>query len=132
VKIYNRALTSDEVAAIYAAGSSGNCKPEVFVQDISPYAERKRGGNYKIGSTFTILDTRSLPMSDATVWITVALPEGGFFTAAVTTDSDGIANYSIYSATHHTYVFKVDRVNKLGRQYSRASNVETTDEITIP
>jgi Concanavalin A-like lectin/glucanases superfamily len=31
LKIYNRALTSSEVAAIYAAGSSRNCKPVAFV-----------------------------------------------------------------------------------------------------
>ena len=29
LKVYNRALSSSEVAAIYAAGSNGNCKPVV-------------------------------------------------------------------------------------------------------
>ena len=132
LKIYNRALSSSEVAAIYAAGSSGNCKPVVFVQDISPYAVPKPRGVYKVGTTITIVDARGHAMSQAIVRVTVRLPEGGTFSDTVTTCSNGNADYSIFSSTHGTYGFKVELVRKLGREYSRESNVETNDEITIP
>ena len=82
LKVYNRALSSSEVAAIYAAGSSGNCKPVVFVQDISPYAIPKTGGVYKVGTTIQIVDALGKSMSEATVRVTVTLPEGGSFSDA--------------------------------------------------
>ena len=132
MKVYNRALSSSEVAAIYAAGSSGNCKPVVFVQDISPYAVPKTGGVYKVGTTIGIIDALGHSMPGAIVRVTVVLPDGGSFSDTVTTDSDGNADYSIFSSTYGTYVFKVELVRKLGRTYSRQSNVETKDEITIP
>ena len=104
----------------------------VFVQDISPYAIPKTGGMYKVGTTIQIVDALNHSISQAAVRVTVALPEGGSFSDAVTTDSNGNADYSIFSATYGTYVFKVDLVRKLGRPYRRQSNVETRDEITIP
>ena len=70
-------------------------------------------------------------MSEATVRVTVTLPDGGSISDAVTTDSVGNADYSIFSSTHGTYVFKVNRVTKLGRQYGRRRNVETRAQITI-
>ncbi len=87
---------------------------------------------YKVGTTIQILDALAHSMSDATVRVTVRLPDGGSFSDAVTTDSDGNADYSIFSSTHGTYVFRVELVRKPGRQYGRQSNVETRDEITIP
>jgi hypothetical protein len=132
LKVYNRALSSSEVAAIYAAGSSGNCKPVVFVQDISPYAVPKTGGVYKVGTTLKIVDALGHSMSRAGIRLTVTLPEGGSFTDKVTTGSDGNADFSIFSSTLGTYVFEVERVTKLGRNYSAASNIETQDQITIP
>lgn len=132
LKVYNRALTASEVAAIYEAGSSGNCKPEVFVQDISPYAIPKTGGNYKIGTTIQIVDTVGHAISDAIVRVTVALPGGETLSDTVTTDSGGSADYSIFSSAQGRYVFKVKLVRKPGRQYDRQSNVETRDQITIP
>ena len=132
LKVYDRALSSSEVAAIYAAGSSGNCKPVVFVQDISPYAVLKTGGVYKVGTTLTIIDARGHLISEATVQLRVTLPDGGTFADALTTDSNGMADYSIFSSEPGTYIFKVRRVNKLARTYSAADNIETTDQITIP
>ena len=121
-----------QVAAYLAAGSNGNCKPVVFVQDISPYAIPKNGGVYKVGTTIQIIDALGKSMSEATVQVKVTLPEGGSFSDAVTTDSNGNADYSIFSSTYGRYVFKVDLVRKLGRHYSRQSNVETRDDINIP
>ena len=132
LKVYNRALSSSEVAAIYAAGSSGNCKPMVFVEDISPYAVPKTGGVYKVGTTIQIVDALGHSISQATVRVTVALPIAERSTRTVTTDSNGSADYSIFSSTYGQYVFRVKLVRKLGRIYSPESNVETRDQITIP
>lgn len=103
----------------------------IFVQDISPYVVPKAGGLYRVGTTLTIVDALGHLMSEATVQLRVTLPDGGSFADAVTTDSTGMADYSIFSSAHGTYVFKVRKVNKLARTYSAAHNVETTDQITI-
>ena len=131
-QIFNRALTDAELLTIYQAGTDGQCKPEVFVQDISPYAIPKSGGVYKVGTTIRIMDVQAHAISQAIVRVTVALPDGGILSDTVTTDSDGNADYSIFSSTPGKYVFRVERVNKSGRQYNRESNVETQDQITIP
>jgi hypothetical protein len=131
LKVYDRAISADEVAAIYAAGSSGNCKPVVFVEDLTPYAIPKAEGEYKVGTTIQIMDAQGHLVSGAIVRVTITLPDGGSISGAVTTDSLGNADYSIFSSAHGTYVFKVERVTKLGRQYGRARNVETRAQITI-
>jgi hypothetical protein len=77
------------------------------------------------------VDTQGGAIVDGSVRVTVTLPDGGSFTDSVTTDSNGIADYSIFSSTLGTYVFEVERVNKPGRKYHRANNVETRDRITI-
>jgi hypothetical protein len=87
---------------------------------------------YKVGTTIGIMDAQGHSMSEAIIRVTVTLPEGGSFSDTITTDSNGNANYSIFSSTYGTYVFKVELVRKLGRKYSRQSNAETEDEITIP
>jgi hypothetical protein len=132
LKVYNRALSASEIAAIYAAGASGNCKPALFVQDISPYAIPKTGGNYKVGATVLIDDALGRPTSLADVWVKVRVPQGGSFSNKVTTNADGIADYSIYSSVLGEYVFTVESVQKTGRDYSPQINVESQDVINVP
>jgi hypothetical protein len=103
----------------------------VFVADLTPYAIPKTGGEYKVGTTIQIIDAQDHSVSEAIVRVTIMLPDGGSISDAVTTDSLGNADYSIYSSLHGTYVFKVERVTKLGRQYGRERNVETRARITI-
>jgi hypothetical protein len=103
----------------------------VFVADLTPYAIPKAEGEYKVGTTIQIVDAQGHSVSEAIVRVTITLPDGGSISDTVTTDSLGNTDYSIFSSEHGTYVFKVERVSKVGRQYGRARNVETRAQITI-
>ena len=61
VAIYNRALTSTEVTAIYTAGSSGKCRPPAVV------ATNPRNGMARVPTNAVITATFSKPMDAATI-----------------------------------------------------------------
>ena len=58
VSIYDRALSSNEVAAIYAAGSAGKCKPLAITTQ-----PRSQLGFWGKSATFTVAATGEQPMS---------------------------------------------------------------------
>ena len=131
LKVYNRALTADEIAAIYAAGSSGNCKPEIFVSSIDPsYTVLNHG--FRISTSIMIEDVNGIGTSDATVQLVVILPTGSGLTFPLTTDATGQADVSFAVADSGLYKFKVRKVSHPTREYDASLNIETTDTLVIP
>jgi Concanavalin A-like lectin/glucanases superfamily len=131
LKIYNRAVSSSEVAAIYAAGSNGNCKPNIFVASIDPSYEIL-GRGFLISTSIVIQDENGFGISDATVQLGVILPSGSSLTFPLKTDATGQADVSFTVSDSGLYKFKVRNVNHPIREYDRSLNVETTDTVVIP
>ena len=130
-KIYNRALSSSEVAAIYAAGSKGNCKPKLLVASIDPsYQVRSRG--FLISTSILIQDENGVGMADALAQIKTTLPSGSVLNFPVTTDATGQATISFGTGDSGLYKFKVRRVTHPTREYDPSLNIETFDTLLIP
>jgi hypothetical protein len=131
LKIYNRALSSSEIAAIYAAGSNGNCKPEIFVAAIDPAYQVLRRG-FLISTSIVIQDENGVGIEDASAQIKTILPSGTILDFPVTTDSTGQATMSFGTEDPGQYKFKVQNVSHRTRQYNSSLNIETFDTIVIP
>ena len=131
LKIYNRALSSSEVAAIYAAGSNGTCKPKIFVTSIDPSYEIV-GQLFLISTSIVIQDENGIGIEDASAQIKAVLPSGSILGFPVTTDSAGQASISFVNADTGLYKFTVRKVSHPTRNYDRSLNIETTDTLLIP
>jgi hypothetical protein len=131
LKVYNRALSSSEVAAIYAAGSNGNCKPNIFVASIDPSYEVVRRG-FLISTSIVIQDENGIGIEDASAQIKTLLPSGSILDFPVTTDATGQATISFATQDSGLYKFKVRRVTHPTREYDPSLNIETIDTLLIP
>jgi Concanavalin A-like lectin/glucanases superfamily len=131
LKIYNRVLSSSEVAAIYAAGSNGNCKPNIFVASIDPSYEVV-GRGFLISTSILIQDENGIGIENASVQIKTILPNGSVLDFPVTTDATGEALVSFAAGDTGLYRFTVRKVSHPFREYDRSLNVETTDTLVIP
>jgi hypothetical protein len=131
LKVYNRALSSSEVAAIYAAGSSGNCKPEIFVSSITPSYEVV-GHAFLISTSIVIEDENGIGIENASAQIKTILPSGSILVFPVATDATGQATISFATEDSGLYKFKVRKVTHLIREYDPSLNIETTDTLLIP
>jgi hypothetical protein len=131
LKVYNRALSSSEVAAIYAAGSHGTCKPKIFVASIDPSYEIF-GRGFLISTSIVIQDENGNGIEAAFAQIKTILPSGSILDFPVTTDATGQATISFGSQDSGLYKFKVWRVSHPFRVYDPSLNIETIDTLLIP
>jgi Concanavalin A-like lectin/glucanases superfamily len=131
LKVYNRALSPPEVAAIYAAGSNGNCKPEIFVASIDP-SFQVRGPEYAISTSIAIHDVVGVGIEDATVQVKTTFPDGSESVFPITTNQLGEAVLSFHTRSTGLYEFKVRRVSHPTRIYDASLNIETIDTLLIP
>jgi hypothetical protein len=132
VSVYNRALTADEIAAIYNAGSAGKCTVlgTIFVASIDP-SYTVSGGSFNITGSVTIHDTNGSPISNASVALKVTLPDRTQTAYRLTTDSSGVGSTSFFTRLTGKYTFTVTRVSLTGRTYDPSLNVETTDKLMV-
>ena len=72
VSLYNRALSANEVAAIYAAGSNGKCVPTPPIITTQPTGQTNVGGTLV---TFSVIATGTPPLSY--IWQKNTAPIGG-------------------------------------------------------
>ncbi len=131
LKVYNRALSSTEVAAIYEAGSSGTCKPDIFVASIDP-TYTVSGHGFRISTSVVIQDTNGIGTDGATGQLGVTLPSGTALTFPLKTDATGQAVVSFTASESGRHRFKVQRVSHPTREYDPSLNIETTDKLVIP
>ena len=104
---------------------------KMHVGDISMWYT-KRGVNYIIYTQVPVLDENNQPVPDATVYLETELPDGTIQSYSGTTDSEGIVIFSLRSRLTGTYTSTVIDVVKSGWTYDSASNVETSETLTVP
>jgi Concanavalin A-like lectin/glucanases superfamily len=130
-QVFNRALNETEILAIYQAGASGQCKPEIFVSSIIPsYAVAH--SKYLVSTSVAVEDTNGIGVSGATANVKTLFPDGSELTFPLTTDENGTASFSFYTSETGLYKFKVIDVSLPGREYNASLNIETTDTLVIP
>ncbi len=95
VSLYNRALASNEIAAIYAAGSAGKCKaPQPPAVTVSPSSQSVAVG---ANATFTANATGTPPLSYQ--WLFGGSPISGATGATLTINNAQSTNAGSYSVT---------------------------------
>ena len=72
------------------------------------------------------------PVAGATVTVVITTPNGSEVTRSRSTNSQGVAPFSVSARTSGTYTFTVTNAVKTGLTYDPAANAETTDSITVP
>jgi hypothetical protein len=128
---YTSALSPSAVQAIYTAGATGKCKPEIFVASIDP-SYTVSGHGFLISTSILIQDENGLGVENASVQIKTILPSGSVLAFPVTTDATGEALISFAAGDTGLYRFTVRKVSHPFREYDRSLNVETTDTLVIP
>ena len=121
-------VDADEACGVEAPPSPGG---KMHVGDISMWYT-KRGVNYIIYTKVPILDENNQPVQDATVYLETSLPDGTVQSFSGTTDSEGTVTFSLRSKLTGTYTSTVTDVVKSGWTYDSASNIETSESLTVP
>jgi subtilisin family serine protease len=104
---------------------------KMHVGDISMWYV-KRGPWYTVYTEVPILDENGQAVSDATVYLETTLPDGSIQSFSGTTGSDGTVTFSLRSKLTGTYTSTVIDVVKEGWIYDSASNIETSESLTVP
>jgi subtilisin family serine protease len=104
---------------------------KMHVGDISMWYVQ-RGPWYWVYTKVPILDENGQAVSDATVYLGTTLPDGSVQSFSGTTGSDGTVTFSLKSKLTGTYTSTVTDVVKEGWVYDSASNVETSESLTVP
>jgi hypothetical protein len=130
-QIFSRALSDAEIMAIYQAGATGQCKPEIFVSSITPSYEVV-GHGFLISTSIVIQDENGIGIGDASVQIKTILPSGSVLAFPATTDETGQATISFVSRDSGRYKFTVQKVSHPTRVYAPSLNIETSDTLVIP
>jgi len=92
----------------------------------------KRGVNYTVYTKVTIVDEADSPVSNATVYLTMTLPDGSTASDSGATGSDGTVTFNLRSRQTGTYVSEVTDVTHASLTYDPAANVETSESLTVP
>lgn len=105
--------------------------PKMHVGDISMWYT-KRGAWYTVYAKVPVLDEIGSAVSGATVYVDITLPDGSVKSFTGSTLADGTATFKFRSKLTGTYVSKVTNVVKQGWIYDSASNIETSESLTVP
>jgi hypothetical protein len=111
---------------------TASCSNEntLHVANIAP-SFLTRSGKFQVKAAITIQNSNQAPINGAAVSVSVTLPSGAKVNRSATTNSSGTATVSVSSLQTGTYTFTVTNVSKAGWTYDPASNVETSDSITV-
>lgn len=104
---------------------------QMHVGDISMWYV-KRGPWYWVYTKVPILDEAGQAVPDATVYLDTTLPDGSVQSFIGTTGSDGTVTFRVKSRLTGTYTSTVTDVIKEGWTYDPASNIETSESLTVP
>lgn len=104
---------------------------QMHVGDIAMWYQKK-GPWYWVYTTVPILDESGEPVPDATVYVDTTLPDGSVKSFDGTTVSDGTVTFKLKSKLTGTYTSTVTNVVKEGWTYDPASNIETSESLTVP
>ncbi len=87
---------------------------------------------FSIITTILIQDESGEVVSGASVTLNISKPDGSFILKTIMTGDDGLASYSLRTKTTGEYIATVIDVSKLGTDYWPASNVESSESLTLP
>ena len=104
---------------------------QMHVSDISMWY-RKAGPWYWVYTKVPILDENGGAVPAATVYLDTTLPDGSVQSFVGTTGSDGTVTFKLKSRLTGTYTSAVTDVVKENWIYDPASNVETSESLTVP
>jgi hypothetical protein len=90
------------------------------------------GINRTVYTTVTVVDENSSPVSNATVSLSMSLPDGGSATGSAVTGADGSVTFSIKSKKTGTYTSTVTNVTHATYTYDSSANVITTQTLNVP
>ena len=93
---------------------------------------RQSRSAYFIMTTILIQDENGEVVSGASVTLNISKPDGSFVSKTVITGDDGLASDSLRTKTTGEYIATVIDVSKLGTDYWPASNVESSESLTLP
>ena len=110
-------------------GSGGGGTMHVSAIDMS---YTKKGGNVTVYTTVTIVDSANQPVSGATVYLRMTLPDGSTASGSGATGSNGQVTFSIKTRLTGTYVSEVTNVTHPTLTYDPSANAETRDSIVVP
>lgn len=105
--------------------------PDMHVGDISMWYE-KQGAWYRVYTRVPILDKNDQAVPNATVYLDTTLPDSSVQSFNGATDSEGTVTFWLKSKLTGTYTSTVTDVAKEGWAYDPASNVETSESLTVP
>ena len=92
----------------------------------------KRGPNYFVYTSVTIVDESNNPVSEATVYLTTTLPDGSTVSDSGITGSDGTVTFSVKSRQNGTYASEVTSVTHASLTYDPVANFETSESLSVP
>ena len=92
----------------------------------------KRGLNYFVYTSVTIVDESNNPVSEATVYLTTTLPHGSTVSDSGIAGSDGTMTFSVKSQQTGTYTSEVTDVIHSSLTYDSAANLDTSESLTVP
>ena len=128
---YGFGLVQAKAALDSLDGGNPPAGSDMHVSSIDMSSTR-RGRNYKVDTTVTIVDENGAAVSNATVSVTVTLPDGSTSSGSATTGSNGSATLQVSSRQTGTYTATVTNVTHASNSYDASANVETTESISVP
>lgn len=87
---------------------------------------------YTVYTQVTIVNQGNVPVSGATVTISLAIPGGSTATGTATTGTDGTVIFSYTSKNVGTYTSSVTNVTHSTYSYNASANAETSESLTVP
>jgi hypothetical protein len=92
----------------------------------------KKGPTYTVNTHVIIVDEDGDPVPDAKVFVDLTIPAGPSSSKSGVTNEDGIVTLSVKSKNTGTYTSAVTDVTHTSLTYDPASNVETTEQLSVP
>ena len=90
------------------------------------------GPNYFIYTMVTIVDSNEAPVTEATVYLEMTLPDDSKAYSSGSTNGDGTVTFKLKSRQTGEYTSEVTNVVLDGWGYNPEANEETSDSITVP
>lgn len=92
----------------------------------------QQGPNNNVYTEVTIEDSSGGPVSNATVFLQMTLPDGSIATGSAATAGDGTVTFRVKSKQTGTYTSEVTNVTHATLTYNPADNVETSESLNVP
>jgi len=111
--------------------SDSGTSETMYVSAIDMWVSKSYGPFKDISIRVTVMDGNGLPLSGVTVYLDLELPSGSIVSYSGTTDSNGEVVFVYTKGGSGTYTATVTNLVLTGYTYDAASNIETTETLTV-